>query len=105
VTRDEVLAELERGLCSVHKVNKEGCAQCGSRYAAIEAVKARYALPVIEACRMCRWCDVGPACNDRKIEGVEYKARRLADLCRHGVVRITDAYAAPPDWCPMRGRL
>lgn len=71
-----------------------------------ELADAVHALPVIATCGECASCDVGPGRPSGPRGWSPGERRRLTDYCNaegwHK--RTTDADAAPPSWCPLRGK-
>jgi hydrogenase maturation factor HypF (carbamoyltransferase family) len=91
MTLDDIITEISRGICSRHRLAHNGCAQCGVRYEAIEAVRVRFALPVIRACGDCVHC---------------VEASDGLNLCHHEDAICNgerfQQHDSPPSWCPLR---
>lgn len=64
------------------------------------------ALPVVATCRQCASCDIGPGRPSGPRGWGPGERRRLTDYCNADGwhKRTTDADAAPPSWCPLRGK-
>lgn len=83
----------------------KGAAAWKVRAVAAEAeVERLRSLPVIETCRMCAHCEVGPGRPAPRTPWLPGERRRLVDFCNAKDWRrtVTEADAAPPSWCPWR---
>lgn len=95
MTLPEILAEMRRGCCSAHKVATEGCATCAPTMRAIEAVRARFSLPVVATCGDCAFRQA------RIVRGRNASFCGFNDFDAGPVVART---SPPPSTCPLRDR-